>query len=85
MSIYPHARNSLVAFLLWLALINIASAQAAGAKSSDQASANAQPKVFITQTDFNFGEVKQGDQISHTFTVKNTGTAKLEIKDVRPG
>lgn len=89
MSLHPHTRNSLVAIMLLLALSGTVNAQGsgtgAGAKSPDKGSANAQPKVSIAQTEFNFGEVKQGEMISHTFTVKNTGAANLEIKDVRPG
>ena len=32
-----------------------------------------------------FGEVFEGKEIEHSFTVKNTGGAPLRIKSVRPG
>lgn len=73
------ARNCVMALLLVLAL-----AGAARAQNHDGAAAS-RPKLELARTDHNFGEVKQGEQVSHTFIIKNTGTATLEIKDVRPG
>lgn len=43
------------------------------------------PKMVVKQDTFNFGEVKEGKVIEHTFKVLNEGDAKLEIKNVRPG
>jgi hypothetical protein len=48
-----------------------------------QASTDA-PKIVITKTEHNFGEVKKGANASYTFTFKNEGKADLEIKRVAP-
>jgi len=41
------------------------------------------PKIVFEKTDFDFGTVKEGDKVSHTFKFKNTGTIPLLISDVR--
>jgi hypothetical protein len=44
------------------------------------------PKIVISQPVFDAGEViKTGPAIEHTFVVKNTGTADLNILEVKPG
>jgi hypothetical protein len=37
------------------------------------------PVIYAPQPDFDFGTVKQGERVEHVFTIKNTGTADLEI------
>lgn len=51
----------------------------------EQSSAQAQPQISFDSTSYNAGEVWEGDEVSHTFIVKNTGTAQLNISRVRPG
>lgn len=41
------------------------------------------PKMTFEQTEFEFGDITQGDKVSHTFTFKNTGTAPLLITNAR--
>jgi len=41
------------------------------------------PKITIEQTEFDFGNVTEGDKLTHTFEIKNTGTAPLVIDRVR--
>jgi hypothetical protein len=48
-----------------------------------QTSAGA-PKIAIKQTEYSFGEVKKGANVSHTFVFKNEGLSDLEIKRVAP-
>jgi len=43
------------------------------------------PRIEISETFFDFGEVKDGYDYVHTFTVRNLGTGILEIEDVLPG
>jgi hypothetical protein len=44
------------------------------------------PKMVITEPVFNAGNVyRTTDRLEHTFVVKNTGTANLEIYSVKPG
>lgn len=51
----------------------------------EQDSAQNQPRISFDSTSYDAGEVWEGDEVSHTFTVKNTGTAQLDISKVRTG
>jgi hypothetical protein len=42
------------------------------------------PRLVIDKLEHNFGEIKKGDPVKHTFIVKNEGKANLEIKNVAP-
>jgi hypothetical protein len=42
------------------------------------------PKLVIAATEHNFGVVKEGAKLSHTFVIKNEGQAALEILRVSP-
>ena len=44
-----------------------------------------QPQISLDSTHYDAGEVWEGDEVSHNFIVKNTGTAQLNIKKVSPG
>ena len=47
---------------------------------------NGKPKMVISEPVYNAGEViKTGPPIEHTFIVKNTGNANLNILEVKPG
>ena len=52
-------------------------------KVSDQPAAA--PKMVIDGTAHDFGKVKAGAALTHTFKVKNTGKADLNIQSVTPG
>lgn len=39
--------------------------------------------LFLPENQFNFGQVKEGTTVSHTFELVNKGSDILEIKDVR--
>jgi hypothetical protein len=41
------------------------------------------PKIFFQQSQYDFGIVKEGDVVSHTFTFTNKGKATLDIKDIK--
>ena len=43
------------------------------------------PKMVLKEQDFDFGEVKQGEVITHTFEVLNQGEEMLTIEKVTPG
>ena len=53
--------------------------------TQDQSSGEDQPTISFDNTTFDAGDVWEGDTVSHTFAVKNTGTAVLTIKNVKPG
>ena len=48
-------------------------------------SSEEQPTISFDTTTYDAGEVWEGDTVSHSFSVKNTGTAVLNIKNVKPG
>jgi hypothetical protein len=41
------------------------------------------PAITFEESEHNFGDIKQGDKVEHTFTFENTGDAPLIITDVR--
>ena len=43
------------------------------------------PKILINAHDFDFGEVKEGEIITHTYQVLNQGNEPLTIEKVKPG
>lgn len=43
------------------------------------------PRMVLEEKDFNAKQIKEGEIIDHTFTVRNTGDQPLEIKKVNPG
>jgi hypothetical protein len=43
------------------------------------------PSIQLPETQFDFGEASEADEVAHDFVVKNTGTDLLKIKQVRPG
>ncbi len=44
-----------------------------------------QPQISLDSTRYDAGEVYEGDVIINAFTVKNTGTAQLNIEKVKAG
>jgi hypothetical protein len=45
----------------------------------------AQPRLTIPESVFDFGKVPQHSQISHIFWLHSTGTDTLKIENVKPG
>ncbi|MCU0579431.1 MAG: DUF1573 domain-containing protein, partial [Desulfobacterota bacterium] len=43
------------------------------------------PQLTVPEPSHDFGEVAEGEVVSHEFTLRNTGTEALQIADVRPG
>ena len=43
------------------------------------------PHITVDAVTYDAGEIYEGKPITHTFKVKNTGTAKLTIKNVKAG
>lgn len=42
------------------------------------------PVAQFFETDWDFGTIKEGDKVAHTYKVINTGEAPLIIQDVKP-
>ncbi len=51
----------------------------------EQVPAQGHPKISFDSTSYDAGEVWEGDKVSHTFIVKNTGVVQLDIAKVKPG
>ena len=43
------------------------------------------PKMVLKEREFDFGEVKEGDVLQHSFSVVNRGNEDLRIITVKPG
>ncbi len=39
--------------------------------------------LYLPETQYNFGQVKEGNVVSHTFQLVNKGQAELEVKDIK--
>jgi hypothetical protein len=50
-----------------------------------KSSAKGTPQLFLASHQHNVGEVWEGTQIIHAFSLKNQGTAELTIKNVKAG
>jgi len=60
--------------------LNVSSANASASDSGDAGEAIAGgPKILFPETTFDFGTVIQGETVSHTFAVRNTGDAPLTL------
>jgi hypothetical protein len=44
---------------------------------------NKSPKLFLPETQYDFGSVAEGKIVSHTFKIVNKGKATLDIKDIK--
>ena len=42
-----------------------------------------QPKLVLQQSSFEFGDIKQGETVSHTFVLTNSGGDLLKISNVQ--
>src|SRR5688572_3519378 len=52
---------------------------------TNPSTSSAGPKIQFAQPVFDFGRVKAGEVVKHAFVFTNTGSANLEILDVKPG
>ena len=41
------------------------------------------PKISVLHSDYNFGDIIQGEKVSHSFTITNSGGELLTISDVK--
>ena len=62
-----------------LILVSIVPGLVAASSASPQKKSAASPELVIDGTRRDFGEVFVGEELSHVFTVRNVGTAPLEL------
>jgi hypothetical protein len=48
-------------------------------------SAHGSPKIVIIPEEYQFGQITEGETVTHRFTIENRGDSDLIINDVRPG
>jgi hypothetical protein len=41
--------------------------------------------VALSESNFDFGNIKKGDKVNHVYEITNTGTSPLVISEVKPG
>jgi hypothetical protein len=41
--------------------------------------------VALSESNFDFGNIKKGDKVNHIYEITNTGTSPLVISEVKPG
>src|SRR5215813_11256431 len=51
---------------------------------SEGVTKSAAPKIALEEREHNFGNVKEGEEVSHIFKIKNEGAAELVIHNVSP-
>ena len=56
-----------------------------GQDKTEKTDAKGAPKLAVDNLKYEFGKVKEGDEITHVFKIKNEGTAELVIANVSPG
>lgn len=63
------------------------SATAASVSGETAAPASNQPltTIALSESSFDFGNIKKGDKVEHVYEVTNTGTNPLVISEVKPG
>jgi len=75
-----------VSMFLWMWLFCALSASTSDGFSQEstlsQESPRETPSITFSETKFDFGEVDEGSEVSHDFTVKNRGKAELRITKV---
>ncbi len=69
------ARILLLPFIFSLLLLSL--------DNSSTPAANTGAKIKFEEESYDFGEIKQGDRVSHTFIFTNTGDEVLILKRVR--
>jgi hypothetical protein len=66
------------------ALFMIAATRAPIALAQQPVAGEAAPKIVVSQTTYDFGDVFRGEGISYVFVIKNEGKADLVIEEFTP-
>lgn len=84
-----HTRTFLIVTLLFgtsgIHFVAFAARSASPGLASAQESDGGSPSIRVSDTVFDFGEVMEGSEVSHDFTVRNDGKGSLRIEQVKPG
>ena len=77
-------RLFLILNLAALMRLSFCSAHAQSHEAEENLTRENQPRIFCEEPTFDFGSRDASEVVDHTFVLKNTGTADLEIKRVQP-
>jgi len=80
-----HSRNILLLAVLAVAVIGLCALPAFAQGKQAAKQAGKLPVATVQTKSVNLGDVIEGQDIEYAFTVKNTGSAELQIISVRPG
>ena len=72
-------------WVLAVCLVYLAQPGEGGQKTENAAARVVAPKIEFGNTVFDFGKIMGGEVVKHDFVFTNTGSATLEILDVKPG
>ena len=71
-----------MSFILVLLAMNMVMAQSLEMEAEPKAEKGV-PVLAFTQSQFDFGDIQQGDKVTHVFKFKNEGTTPLIISNVQ--
>jgi len=83
-SIRKANRGFIVVISTLLFVIALPFAALAQAVAQDGNTKPGAPKIAMYEYEYSFGKVKEGEEVSHTFKIKNDGAAELIIHNVSP-
>ncbi len=78
-------RNRIIALALVFVFVAAFSAASFAQANPKGKAPEKTPIVIIAEKSINLGDVLEGQDYTHTFIVKNGGTAELQILSVKPG
>jgi len=79
-------KNTAIAFALLCISFCVSSASAVTVQpgpTQRSSELNAHPTIQVKEPEYNFGEVQEGSEVEHQFTVGNPGNTALNIERVR--
>ncbi len=78
-------KELLIALTAMSALAQLTVSTSAFAQAADTSPPKGTPHIQFSETVHDFGKVKSSEVLRHDFIITNTGSALLEITDVKPG
>lgn len=82
---YSAMRRKIIALSLGLLLVAVFSAALFAQSNPRGNPAEKKPIAVIGEKTINLGEVLEGQDYNHSFVIRNTGAAELQILSVKPG
>ena len=74
--------NKILLTFIALLLTFSATAQNDKKDKEDKEDKEKEPELLLMETEYNFGDIQQGETVEHVFLIENSGTKPLFISDV---